>query len=95
MNWQTVVVIALLTLQAMLAVMVVATPETFGLNSVILNYLAVLNVGIGVLLNQLKALGQPLRQVETVTKAVEVPGQPPAVTTVTTERTTGKGDEPN
>jgi hypothetical protein len=77
----------------MLAVMVISTPEAFGLNSVILNYLAVINVGIGVLLNQLKALGQSSRQIETVTAVREVQGRAPAVTTVTTERTTGKTDE--
>lgn len=91
MHWQTVLVVALLTLQGMLAVMVISTPEAFGLTPVVLNYLAVINVGIGVLLNQLKALGAPQRQVETVTAVREEPGKPPAVTTVTTERIAGKG----
>lgn len=50
-------VIGLLVFQAMLAVVVVASPESLGLNGVVVNWLAVLNVGCGVLLNQLRRLG--------------------------------------
>lgn len=42
----------------MLAAVVVATPEALGLPQIILNWLAVVNIGSGVLLNQLRALGQ-------------------------------------
>lgn len=57
MKYETVAVIVLLVFQAMLAVVVVASPESLGLNPIVLNWLAILNVGVGALLNQLKALG--------------------------------------
>ena len=92
MNGSTWAVVGLLTLQGMLAVLVISTPEALGLTPVVLNWLAIANVGIGVLLNQLEKLGGASRRVETVTATREVPGQPPVVQTVTTERTTGKDD---
>lgn len=93
MHWQTAVVIALITFQAMLAVMIIGSPEAFGLSPVVLNYLAVLNVGCGALLNQLEKLGGPTRRVETETTTVEVPGREPMVQTVVKEQGTAKTDE--
>lgn len=57
MTRNAALVISLLVFQAMLAVVVVAKPESLGIHPVVLNWLAILNVGIGALLNQLKALG--------------------------------------
>ena len=58
-HWTDTITIALIVFQAMLAVIVVARPEDLGLPRLTLNWLVIINVGVGVLLNQLKALGQP------------------------------------
>ena len=93
MKRSTALVIGLITFQAMLAVVVIASPESLGLTPVIVNWMAVINVGCGVFLNQIERLGGDSRQVEveTVTQTREMPGRPPDVQTVTTERT--KADE--
>ena len=63
-------VLGLLVFQAMLAVIVVGKPEDLGIPHVVLNWLVIVNVGVGVLLNQIKALGSPPRDVP--------PQKPPA-----------------
>ena len=63
-------VIFLIVFQAMLATIVVGNPEDLGIPHVLLNWLMIINVGVGVLLNQLKSLGAPPREVP--------PQKPPA-----------------
>ena len=56
-------VISLVVFQGMLAIIVVGSPEDLGIPPVLLNWLAVCNVGVGLLLNQLKSLGSEPRDV--------------------------------
>lgn len=58
-HWTDVLVVGLIVFQAMLATIVVANPESLGIPQITLNWLMIVNVGVGVLLNQLKSLGQP------------------------------------
>lgn len=57
MHRDTVVVLLLLSAQAVLAAIIAADPATLGLNPRIVAWLAVFNVPIGIILNQLKAVG--------------------------------------
>ena len=57
MNRNDSTVLFLIAIQAMLAVIVVARPETLGLSPITVTWLSILNVGIGVGLNQLRKFG--------------------------------------
>lgn len=52
----TVLTIGLLVFQGMLAAAIIA-PQDLGLNHQVIAWMSVFNVGVGVLLNQLKSLG--------------------------------------
>ena len=54
----TILTIALLCFQAMLAAAIIA-PADLGLTHQAIAWMSVINVGVGVLLNQLRALGSP------------------------------------
>lgn len=53
---QKIAVFVLLVFQGMLAAIIVADAEALGLNKVIISWMSVFNVGVGIALNQLKAL---------------------------------------
>lgn len=69
-------VIGLLTFQAMVAAIVVGSPEELGLPKIVLNWLVIINVGIAVLLNQIKALGSEPRETPPQKSAGEGIGAP-------------------
>ena len=73
-------VLGLLTFQGMLAAVVVAKPEALGIPPIALNWLVILNVGVGILLNQLKSLGSEPREVPP-----QKPSEPSAVASVRSE----------
>ncbi len=54
---QSAVVVGLLAFQGILAAAIVADPMTLGIPPTAIAWAAILNVGVGILLNQLKALG--------------------------------------
>ena len=57
MNRNDGTVLFLIAIQAMLAVIVVARPETLGLSPITVTWLSIINVGVGVFLNQLEKFG--------------------------------------
>lgn len=61
MNWlklaNDTVIVALVVFQAVIAAAVL-NPENLGISPLVLAWMAVINVGIGVLLNRLQTLGQ-------------------------------------
>ena len=83
------IVLALLAFQGMLAVVTVGGPESFGLNQIVVNWLTVLNVGVGIVLNQLKSLGGSNKEVEIVERVVEAPGKVPITSTTVTTTESG------
>lgn len=51
------VAFVLIIFQGMLAVIVVTEPEQLGLSRLVVTWMSIINVGVGIALNQLKALG--------------------------------------
>jgi hypothetical protein len=74
MSSQKVAVAVLLILQGMLAVIVISEPADLGLNSIVVKWLMIINIGVGIALNQLESLfgkEQPKPQVVNVINTTE------------------------